>query len=568
MEVEANSLWRPSKFADVLISVLTPLLDPDSLLHLRLVSTEWRRAVRLPRVYLSFDNTKAATSELSFILSQTSAISVSDFEDKPHPELLSAALLHAASLNPIHYSPTKKLRISGCSFSSAAGVQRWADCVRLMPHLAKYSSDFNYFHSTSLPNVASSLASLPNLTDLRFHCDTPQTLEGDEEERSSDESGGEGGCTNASGDSEPIPGRETASQRQFFREISLCSKLKKFAFTGSAWNSGILDDIAVVVRSCGSLRYLDLSQMHGSSVLDISVLASEIGRHSSLKTLDLSDNAFNDLGVLFAALETNGALQNLSVARCGSLGDSTGETLGRMLRFNSTLQSLDLSATNPLSVGALSHISMALQYRNATITCLDVSNCRLVSSAIPAVSDLISRCSSLRSLEIHSNQFESSDYVTIVEALLRNTTFCRFKFDHCSVDPEVIGKLIMESTTLTELYVMGTSISDMSPLGRALSTNRFLRTLGLAENEQVLTGWAQVAGSLRVNTTLERLKMPSCNLQSADGLAFASALVENRTLRHLDLCYNEMSGAAVDALRDVARTTLLSLEATPNFDQL
>jgi len=208
------------------------------------------------------------------------------------------------------------------------------------------------------------------------------------------------------------------------------------------------------------------------------LLCQAIKFNRALKVLDLSHNPLGRKGAMLHIadlLESNEGLDDLDVTRTGI--DMPGAaTLCAAMRRNQTVQTLRMGDTTPFQTvesDLPSHIGRMLQF-NSTLKTLDISKMQLRDEGIDIISeDLIKYNRSLTSLTLSSNK------ITMEGA-------------------KSIGKLLSEGTTLAHLNLSSNELGDEGGLvlAQALQYNSGLESLDVAKCGIRDQGLAALAESL------------------------------------------------------------------------
>ncbi|XP_069594999.1 F-actin-uncapping protein LRRC16A-like [Ranitomeya imitator] len=307
-----------------------------------------------------------------------------------------------------------------------------------------------------------------------------------------------------------------------------------------------------------SLIHLDLSGNPGIfATEDSSNLFNFLIHCSSLCHLNLSDTGCA-LDSLFESL-LHGCCQSLSYLNAARNVYShrkmkdISPSITKFLSQAISLKYLILSGTK-LPTQALRAMFQGLA-SNEKISDLhmDLSNCELRSPGAQVIQDVIFDVSSVSSLDISANDF-NSEMVTLILSVGRSKSINHLslgknfnsKFntsvtdilhrivqllqdDDCTISSlsladsrlksgiHVILHALRNSNNLTQLDISGNSMGDPGAklLAKALHINRKLRTLIWDRNNTTFVGFLDVANALKRNFTLMSMPLPMADVSQA-----------------------------------------------------
>ncbi|XP_062404782.1 NACHT, LRR and PYD domains-containing protein 3-like [Sardina pilchardus] len=282
------------------------------------------------------------------------------------------------------------------------------------------------------------------------------------------------------------------------------------------------------------LHYCNLTEKSCSS------LASALSSGSSLRQLNLSKNELQDSGVtlLSAALENPLCkLETLQLRDC-KLTEKSCSSLASVLSSGSSLRQLDLSYNNQLDSG-VKHLSASLGSPLCKLEILVLCCCNLTENSCSSLASVFSSGSSLRQLDLSSNnQLDSG--VKHLSATL-GSPLCKLE------------TLVLYRCNLTEY--------SCSFLASVLSSASSLRQLDLSTNKLQDSGVKYLSAALRNPLCkLETLKLWNCNLMNKSCSSLASVLSSGSSLRQLHLSDNELQDSGVKLLSAALQNPLSKLE--------
>jgi len=224
------------------------------------------------------------------------------------------------------------------------------------------------------------------------------------------------------------------------------------------------------------------------------LLSSAIKFNRALKVLDLSHNNLGREGAKHIAelLETNEGLDDLDITRTGvdmpgiaaicatmrrnstlqtlRMGDTVpfqsveaemGSHLGRMLQFNSSLKSLDISKIKLRDEG-LEVLCQAMVKYNRSLTSLTLSGNKISMEGAKALGELLSAGTVLAHLNVSSNRLCDEGALTLANSLQFNSGLESLDVSSCSIDDEGLSGLadVLSRTSLYRFHAWGNSFGE------------------------------------------------------------------------------------------------------------
>mmetsp|Transcript_25160 Transcript_25160/g.63174 ORF Transcript_25160/g.63174 Transcript_25160/m.63174 type:complete len:473 (-) Transcript_25160:81-1499(-) len=284
------------------------------------------------------------------------------------------------------------------------------------------------------------------------------------------------------------------------------------------------------------------------------------GNHKLVFTCRLGDEDMDVFVKVFSVLA--GALARLDLSY-NQLTDSGAVKLASMMP-NSNAQRLTSLSLRSNSIGPDGCFAIC----QAIVQCpalrrLDFSHNPLGPEGGTIIVDLLSNMPHLLELFVQDTEANIDMLVAIAKALLNP----ELKLKVCNVEnPRIetlqedhtvhLGRMLRVNTHLSEIYLGKVKMRDegIRQLVSFLLENKTLRILDLRCNELGADGAKHLGVLLSSDCQLSHLNLSGnrigekCNVTGA--AAIAQALLNNRMLRHLDLNSNSLCGEALKALAD------------------
>ena len=264
--------------------------------------------------------------------------------------------------------------------------------------------------------------------------------------------------------------------------------------------------------------------LEGNNEIDVVTpfyLTEFLKTNATLTTLNLRGNYLGYFGskCLSLALRTNGTLTSLDL---GSTGINA-QALSEGLKVNAALTSLDLTS-NRIDDRDAKALSDVLQV-NATLTKLHLGFNRIGAEGTQYICDALARNSILTSLDFSWNEIGGAGALFLSEALQSNKALNDLNLNFIRADERgaiCLFDALKHNTTLSTL--------DLTGLGAVFVTSK----------KSIQVPFCQLSDALKVNNTLSCLRLGKCDIRSSDVQLLFTSLIDNKTLKELDL--NKPSG--------------------------
>ncbi|XP_069805996.1 NACHT, LRR and PYD domains-containing protein 12-like [Dendropsophus ebraccatus] len=328
----------------------------------------------------------------------------------------------------------------------------------------------------------------------------------------------------------------------------------------------------LVQESLKSYRCFSISGVH-MSALDCTVLAYILKNCPDIEKLSLSGCSLDSEGLekLAPALQN---LQDLSLAD-SDLPDSSCIQLASIIRKNPSLKKLDLSR-NRLSLLQFNGLMAALSSPSCIIETLVLSNIRCPETFCTHLVTLIKNNRSLKILDLSENSLSGPDlddlmdvvyspdcrieelnlavnllfdtfYINLAPGIRDNQSLKKLILSHCQISgryfSDLMAALSSPDCRIEELLLDHNNLSEQSQLASGIRNNRSLKILDLSSNYLSGRHFSDLMDALSSpDCRIEELLLAENNLQDSSCTQLASGIRNNRSLRKLDLSYNDLSG--------------------------
>ncbi|XP_066512860.1 ribonuclease inhibitor-like [Hoplias malabaricus] len=260
-----------------------------------------------------------------------------------------------------------------------------------------------------------------------------------------------------------------------------------------------------------------------------------------LKELDISNNKILDEGVekLCNGLKSlNCKLETLKLALC-NLGEKSCESLGSVLEMeNSSLREMDLS-NNDLKDSGVEKLCVGLKSSHCKLETLRLDSCVLSEDSCDSLASVLSSGSTLKELDLSNNDLQDSGVKELCDGL--KSPLCK---------PETLG-----------LAQCRLGKQSCEHLRSVLLENSSLKKLDLSKNDLQDSGVKELCDGLKSeDCKLETLRLAQCRLGKQSCEHLRSVLLNNSSLKNLDLSNNDLQDSGVKELCDGLKSEDCKLE--------
>ena len=324
-------------------------------------------------------------------------------------------------------------------------------------------------------------------------------------------------------------------------------------------NSVLLWSVYCAVFGQQNLTKLNWSSLGGVNIEEI---VSVIDNNTTVQSLDLSDNHFNDGDVekIVNGFFKNNTLQELD------LSDNSITTKGARL-ISEFLQSgvkLRMSWNNHFIDTGNSSVDYAqksisdvdtrivanILCKNNTVTKLDLSQNRITANGAKSISKCIECNKSLKEIDVSKNKISNFGLTEIAIAMKKNKTLqsLNVSFNNISDDGAVaISECLENNNTLQEFNISNNRITNNGAIAiiKCLKNNYMLQALDLSHNKISDEGIINIGKALKINATLQIIDISCNNISDNGALAISEFLRSNNTLQELNVSDNEITSEGV-----------------------
>ncbi|XP_065893714.1 ribonuclease inhibitor-like [Dysidea avara] len=256
----------------------------------------------------------------------------------------------------------------------------------------------------------------------------------------------------------------------------------------------------------------------------------------SLLHLELSKGNFS----ITECLQNVTTLKILNVSQCSGINDDKAKELSTVISKNSSLVSLDISHNRLTTFGA-TQIAKALQ-SVTTLQTFVLNNCEITDEAAKHIATAISYNPQLTELNISWNKLSGVGTSKIIQCLENCNQLQTIKFAACGV-------------TSKETEAIATMLSD--------KTN--LRELDISWNGLKADGITAIMKAICNISYLQVLKFNNCDITDKAAETIASTLVAYYTLMELTICHNDFSPSGVaTVINSLQSTSTIKVLTTSN----
>ncbi|CAG8583487.1 349_t:CDS:2 [Cetraspora pellucida] len=313
------------------------------------------------------------------------------------------------------------------------------------------------------------------------------------------------------------------------------------------------------------------------------LIIETLGKNTTLKTLNLSDNPIEWADVKFVHLEGNRTLENLDLSN-SNLNHVYLEKMKRYLSRSKKLKALNLSSNNLTYQSE--RIVAEILATNKTLKSLNLSFNKISSTLdsleregrisitgrysydrnsalkVNNLAKALEKNKTLKKLDLSSNYIRLEAGRSIAKALTMNKVINELSFSDNGIVSELKDLLIniLANSNIISINLKSTKISSdmvISLSGLLKSNKTKLRCLNLSRNEISSEAIGSLIEALEENTHLRSLDLSNITSAGQIGRELAKSLEINRTLKCLNLSTCNIRAVAVSALAKALQTNFI-----------
>lgn len=119
---------------------------------------------------------------------------------------------------------------------------------------------------------------------------------------------------------------------------------------------------------------------------------------------------------------------------------------------------------------------------------------------------------------------------------------------------DMLASVLETNDTVTEIYLYGSRLSNMTSFGRMLSRNQTLRTIDLADNNININGAMELARGLSNNQHVTKINFGYNSFRDIGTTALSDMLKSNTTITEVDLERNDIGARGAASIGDMLRS--------------
>ena len=313
------------------------------------------------------------------------------------------------------------------------------------------------------------------------------------------------------------------------------------------------DDLALAIECNQCLHTFKLydNNLHSSSI----VILRALSKLSSLRNLNLKATQLSeDTGEYLSDIILNNTDLVCLILNDNNIGKGMFQ-IAKALQQLGSLEALALGNTN-MPNGICDDLALAIEC-NPCLGILQLNDNNLQSSSVTILLQALSKISSLKVLDLQSNQLNEHAGKYISSVILKNDGLYELKLDFNNIGKGVfhIAKALQKCTSLTFLGLGNNNFPAevCHELSLAIQSNRHLESLALFSNNLKLN----VLQSMTKVSNLEVLILKNAQLFQQSAVCLSSVILQNSGLIYLDLSDNHLGSGALHVIKAIQCLTQL-----------
>ena len=295
------------------------------------------------------------------------------------------------------------------------------------------------------------------------------------------------------------------------------------------------------IKQTNSLKVLDIGY-NKITVTGSIQIANSLRHNTSIELLDIMGNAVDQDGARAFAktIADNRSIKELNFAKC-KISEAGAKSIANSLAFNASLKVLNMSQ-NSVGQNGFTTFAKTITRKNKSIKELNFAECGICTAG--AIEDILENLrfnNSLEVLNMSQNSIDQGEAFAFAEIITMGMSSLReLNFAKCGISgvgAKTIANSLSHNTSLEVLNMSHNAIDQdgATALAKAICCNRSIKQLNIAECGISKAGTKAIAISLLHNTSLEVLIMSHNTIDQDGATAFADAISTNNTLKKLSL---------------------------------
>ncbi|KAF7813789.1 RAN GTPase-activating protein 2 [Senna tora] len=335
----------------------------------------------------------------------------------------------------------------------------------------------------------------------------------------------------------------------------------KICFSNRSFGVGAAQVAQPILTSVkDQLKEVDLSDfIAGRSeeeALDVMNIFSAALEGSSLKYLNLSDNALGEKGVraFGALLKSQTCLEELYLMNDG-ISEEAAQAVCELIPSTEKLRVLHFHNNMTGDEGALAIAEVVK--RSPLLENFRCSSTRIGSEGGVALCDSLGNCAHLKKLDLQDNMFDVNGAISLSKALTKHAELREINLGYLNLEDEgaiaIVNALKDSAPHLEILEMSGNEITvEAAPaIASCVAAKQFLMKLNLSENELKDEGAIEVSKAIEGLVHLKEIDLSSNKIRRAGARQLAQTVVQKADFKLLNIDGNFISDEGIDEVKDM-----------------